>query len=83
MVLQGEPRVKVEKSSCSLDYNSGGSVCSDMDPELQAIREARLAQLKNNSGVPTAIEIAVLIMVEVKIPLPLVQLLQISWSHKL
>mgnify|MGYP003397575192 CR=1 FL=1 len=50
VVLQGEPRVKVEKSSCSLDYNLGGSVCSDMDPELQAIREARLAQLKNNSG---------------------------------
>ena len=25
-------------------------MCSDMDPELQAIREARLAQLKNNSG---------------------------------
>lgn len=25
-------------------------MCSDMDAELQAIREARLAQLKNNSG---------------------------------
>lgn len=50
MDLQEQRSKRVEEASRQLPPSSGANVCLGMDPELQAIREARLAQLKSNGG---------------------------------